>query len=164
VLRSLLVGLLSIGVLAPGISGSKAMVLERPLTEMLRASELVVAGRVIALDSKWDRERRYIYTDVKLAVSDILGAKTSAPSSEVTFRVLGGTVDDITMRSSTDPTFEPGAEILAILSRDAQSGVFVLTDLIRSAFPVIAGTVRMDGKTVPLSEFRAQVQSILGPR
>src|SRR5271166_854294 len=59
VLRSLLVGLLSIGVLAPGISGSKAMVLERPLTEMLRASELVVAGRVIALDSKWDRERRY---------------------------------------------------------------------------------------------------------
>lgn len=160
----LFVGLLSIGVLAAGSGVSKAMVLERSMTDMIKASELVVAGRVTALDSKWDAEKRYIYTDVKLTVSETLGAKTNSTFPEVTFRVLGGTVDDMTMRSSTDPNFALGAEILAILSRDPQSGIFVLTDLIRSAFPVTGGTVRMDGKSVPLSEIRAQVQSILPQR
>lgn len=158
------VGFLSINLVAADCTASQAMVLERPVAEMLRVAELVVVGRVSDIESKWDAERRYIYTDVKLTISETLGTKASLNSTDVTFRVLGGTVGDITMRSSTDPTFAAGDEILAILSRDAQSGNFVLTDLVKSAFWVTAGTVRIEGRTLPLSEFKAQVQSILPQR
>ena len=58
--------------------------------EMVRASQLVVHGRVVEARSQQTGDRRSIETVVTIAVTDALKGQ---PGGEVTFRMPGGEVD-----------------------------------------------------------------------
>lgn len=77
--------------------GNAASVLEVTLNEMLRESQFVFEGRVIAVESRAN-ERKRIHTYVTFEILDVI--KGDYRSNTITLRFLGGTVGDLTLAVS----------------------------------------------------------------
>src|SRR5712691_10120277 len=113
-----LVLLVGIGLCAG--SGGAAMV-KLTLEQLTADAETIVRGTVTSQVSAWNAERTAIYTDVTLAVEEAL---KGSPGATVTFRIAGGVVGDIGMRTSNDPVFQNGEQVVVFLStRDATARV-----------------------------------------
>ena len=63
--------------------------------------------------SEWNDQHTAIHTDVTVAVEEAI---KGSPEGEVTFRVAGGIVGDTGMRTSTDPAFQEGEQVIVFLN------------------------------------------------
>src|SRR5262245_14886693 len=86
--------LVRIGIL-PSV-GTSAMI-KRSLEQLSQETDLIVLGTVTSQVSAWNDQHTAIHTDVTVAVEE---AMKGSPGTEVTFRVAGGIVGDIGMRTS----------------------------------------------------------------
>jgi hypothetical protein len=89
-----------------------------------------------------------IYTDVIVSVDKCL--KNSSPSNEITVRVIGGTIENISMTTDYEPSFKTGEKVLLYLSKDQYTATnnvgfkhLVVTGYLQGKF-----TLTDDGKAV----------------
>lgn len=82
------------------------------LPELADASVAIVRGKVVAIDSAWDRRAGAIYSYVVIRVDETL--KGDVPR-RITLKQLGGTVDDMTLTIHGQAEFTRGEEVLLFL-------------------------------------------------
>lgn len=85
------------------------------LPTLVAESDQVVVARVLALDSHFD-EHGQIVTDVTMQVEESVKGPL-APGAAVTVRRKGGTVGDIGMRVSGEPSFTVGETVVLFAAR-----------------------------------------------
>ena len=76
---------------------------------------------------------------------------------EVTFRIAGGEVGDIGMRTSTHPTFRIGERVIVFLHTEGSTAR--LFGLQQGKFTVSDGTVTQDGQEMPVPDFKAAIRA-----
>jgi hypothetical protein len=85
--------------------------------DLIDASSSVVSGEIISTESRMESGK--IYTNVTLRTSKTW---TGSRRSDVSFEVLGGTVDGVTMKVSGLPKFNKGKQVLMFLDDGAIVG------------------------------------------
>lgn len=92
--------------------------------QLVAKSEVVVQGRVIQLESRWDREGRVIVTDALVEVEEsVFGAS----EGQVWVRTFGGTVGDYTVEAIGFPRFDPEERVLLFLERRGREDMLHVT-------------------------------------
>ncbi|AKB52732.1 hypothetical protein MSBRW_3479 [Methanosarcina barkeri str. Wiesmoor] len=149
-----------------GISGSLE---EYTYDDLNNHADTVIIGKVKEiLPPKWNTEQtnksftekikrgELIYTDIIISVDKYL--KNPLSSNEVTVRVVGGTIGNITMTSDIEPSFKPDEKVLLYLSndtypytKDVGSEHFVVTGYVQGKFKLTD-----DGKAVRPDETVSQ--------
>jgi len=134
-------------------AGHTAM-LKLDLETIVRQADTVVLGTVTHQESAWDADHTAIHTDVTVAVERaILGS----PGDEVTFRVAGGIVGSLGMRTSNDPVFRDGERVIVCL--DTTSVPASIVGMQQGTFPVRDDTVTSAGETLRLEDFIAAIRA-----
>ena len=87
--------------------------IKRSLEQLSQETDLILLGTVISQVSAWNDQHTAIHTDVTVAVEE---AMKGSPGTEVTFRVAGGIVGDIGMRTSHSPVFQDGEQVIVFLN------------------------------------------------
>lgn len=77
-----------------------------------------------------------IYTDVIVSVDKYL--KKPSSSNEITVRVIGGTIEDISMTTDYEPSFKTGEKVLLYLSKDQ----YTATNNVGSEHLVVTGCLQ----------------------
>lgn len=101
---------------------SATVMIEVPLTELVRASDLIVVARVTASEARYaiDAERgREIHTFTELSVTEWL--KGSGPAT-VSLEEFGGEVNGVAFLTSGTPTYAVGEEVVVFLERHPHGG------------------------------------------
>lgn len=113
-MRALIRFVVTVGTLA---LVSSAALAARPgdlsIDQLTRNAGAIVEGQVTAVRSDWTSNHTQIYTTVTLQVSQVL--KGSISGSHMDLRLLGGTVDDITMMIVDQPAFEVNERVFLFL-------------------------------------------------
>ena len=124
------------------------------LAQLSRGAKTIVLGTVTDQVSAWNDLHTAIYTDVRLEVEEAI---KGAVGPEVTFRITGGEVGDIGMRTSTDSTFRKGERVIVFLHTGGSA-----TQLFgqqQGKFTVSDGTVTQAGQVMPVPEFSAAIRA-----
>jgi hypothetical protein len=120
--RGLNLFFLGLGVLFINLTGLnvKAQSLV-PLEKMVEASDRIVVGKVLGLESKWDKNGTLIWTYVTLSCQQIIKGPVS--ENQITIRVMGGKVGEVGVHVSHVPIFRKGETALVFLQEN-EKGLF----------------------------------------
>lgn len=124
------------------------------ITELARQADTIVLGTVTHQESAWDAQHTSIHTDVTVAVERAI---VGTPGSEVTFRVRGGVIDGMGMRTSNDPVFRDGERVLLFL--DTTSEPARVVGLEQGKVTVQDNTVLNAGELLPLDDVIAAIHA-----
>jgi hypothetical protein len=113
-----------------------------------------VLGTVTHQVSAWNATHTAIYTDVTMDVEE---AMKGVVGPEVTFRIAGGEVGDIGMRTSTHPTFRIGERVIVFLRTEGSTAQ--LFGLQQGKFTVHDDTVTQAGQLVSVPDFKAAIRA-----
>ncbi len=126
--------------------------------QLIRASDVIVAGRVSALKSEWNADKSRIQTVVKIQVDETM--KGSVDGRELTLVVPGGEVDGVGEWYSHSVRFKDSEDVVVFAKKDKQ-GVMRVTDGEHGKFLVKEGK-KVGAKVIPnvgnLDDFTAQVK------
>src|SRR5262245_54439939 len=107
---------LIIGIYLFGISAARGPAFgaqeldEKDLVASVRA---IVTGKVIRIESRWDANRNNIYTDITVALSQVL--KGDIKTKEIVIEQVGGRLVDRQSWLVGSPQFELGENVLLYL-------------------------------------------------
>ncbi|MBI4588259.1 MAG: hypothetical protein HY725_05435 [Candidatus Rokubacteria bacterium] len=118
------------------------------LQQLTAEADTIVRGTVTGQASAWNAQRSAIYTDVTVAVEEVI---KGSPGATVTFRIAGGAVGDIGMRTSNDPVFRDGEQVIVFLATTGTTANVV--GLHQGKYTVKNGTVTRDGRTLAVTDF-----------
>ena len=162
---------------------ASATTLERmSVAKMTQAAELVVRAQCLANSSAWDGGEIWTFTTF-VVVDSWKGAPTGA-AQQVTVRLLGGAVGNLTSTVSGVPRFHPGEEVILFLQPTARGdysivswvqGTFRIRSDARSGAEVVvqdtaafdtydSATREFDAegiRNLPIAALRLRVQSAL---
>ncbi|KPJ60176.1 MAG: hypothetical protein AMJ46_07585 [Latescibacteria bacterium DG_63] len=93
-----------------------AIVEYKDLTALTTEAERIVLGEVIEVESSWTPDHRTIYTSITVAVDEYI--KNPDVADELTFRIPGGTVGDVTLTVSDTPWFGVGDRAVLFLTSE----------------------------------------------
>jgi len=124
------------------------------LEEIARQADTIVLGTVTHQESAWDAHHTAIHTDVTVAVERAL---VGSPGQEVTFRIAGGLVGSMGMRTSVDPVLREGERLVVFLDTLAVPARVV--GLRQGTCPVQDNLVTVTGETWPLDDFLAAMRA-----
>ena len=123
-----------------GIGTSSATTLVRlSFPQLAQASERVVVGTVVALESTRDESGRFIHTNVRIAVERHLRGRGPA---EIVVRTPGGQIDGEAVVAHGAPSFTVGEKVLVFLER-WEDGTLKVTGYVQGKSTVTLGP---DGK------------------
>ena|GEM_PF-2204078 len=90
-----------------------------PMSEddLITDADQIIHGTVNQISSQWSEDRKFILTYVELQPKGVLKNKTSAVGPTVTVKVVGGTVDGVTLKVAGMPEFHMGEEVLVFLKK-----------------------------------------------
>jgi hypothetical protein len=105
----------ALAIMAAALPVSSTTVTAPTFDELVRRSELVIVGRVVATRSAWvdSRSGRSIVTDVTVSIEQTLKGPTYAERS---LEFLGGTVGEDTLRVDGMPEFQVGERAVLFLN------------------------------------------------
>ncbi|MCL5268043.1 MAG: hypothetical protein M1469_08065 [Bacteroidetes bacterium] len=109
------------GMLAVSALSSYAQ--ERTLDDLVRDSQVIVIGNVKNVQSKWDNQKRNIWTYVTISSQSYL--KGDITQGELVVRILGGAANDTSQYVSGSPRFDVGEHVLTFLGKDVQDFYYV---------------------------------------
>jgi hypothetical protein len=92
---------------------SASRILPVSIDQLTRNASVILEGEVTAVRGDWNSDRNRIYTTVSIRVDQF--HKGALASRVVDVRYLGGTVGDVTMSVSGQPTFEPNERVFVFL-------------------------------------------------
>ena len=107
---------------------AEALLLKTTWGERVDLSEKIIRGQVVAVESYWNPERTFIYTDVTVLIDEYL--KGDGPKKNI-LKIPGGTVRDMTQSVSDTPQFRVGDYDVILLESSGQvtggpDGVYLL--------------------------------------
>jgi hypothetical protein len=124
------------------------------LPQLIQGAETIALGTVTRQVSAWNATHTAIFTDVTMEVEE---AMKGTVGPEVTFRIAGGEVGDIGMRTSTHPMFRIGERVIVFLHTEGSTAQ--LFGLKQGKFTVSDGTVTQDGQEMSVSDFKAAIRA-----
>jgi len=131
-------------------SPGSALMVEMSMDQLSQEADNVVRGTVVKQVSAWNLGHTAIHTDVTIAVDEVI---SGSERSEVTFRIAGGVVGEIGMRTSNDPVFQTGESVIVFVGGD-EVAVPTLVGKAQGAFKVEDDAViGVDGKKTPMADF-----------
>lgn len=148
-----LLALIGVG-LWPAV-GKTAMV-KKSVEQLAVEADTIVLGTVSDQVSAWNAEHTAIYTDVTVAVEEVI---KGSPGGQVTFRIAGGVVGDIGMRTSNDPEFQNGERVLVFLN--TAEVLASLVGLQQGKYTVEEGSVTKGGRAVAVADFVQSIRATL---
>jgi hypothetical protein len=134
-----------------GTENGYALVVKMSLEDLSREASSIVVGEVTDMQSQW--EDGNIYTDVTISVERYI---KGAGGKEVTIKVLGGTVGDITQWVSDVPDFQIGERTLIFLRNDQVVGWH------QGKFAIVNHEVMVEDVFVDEADFINRIRDILG--
>ncbi|MGE3536261.1 MAG: hypothetical protein AB7N91_02345 [Candidatus Tectimicrobiota bacterium] len=144
---------LACSVLLGGTFGQAAM-LKMPLEYLASTADTVVLGTVTRQVSAWDSQHTAIHTDVTVQVEQ---AMLGSAGAEVTFRIAGGIVGGMGMRTSNDARFQDGERVIVFLNTRTTPGSLV--GLEQGKLLVQDNMVTFDGEPKRLDEMIAAIRT-----
>lgn len=131
-----------------------AAMLKMSLEHLAKTADTVVYGTVVRQVSAWDAHHTAIHTDVTVAVKQAI---VGTPEPEVTFRVMGGMVGGMGMRTSVDATFHDGEVVIVFLDMLEAPGSVV--GMHQGKITVQENMVRSDGQLMSVDDFIASIRT-----
>lgn len=124
---------LAVGVVAPAAATS---LVRQSLDDLVARNQSVVVGQVLEARSHWNEDGTFIVTDYRIQVDDVL--KGDGKGREVTVRLLGGTVGELTTLIIGGAELRPGRSYVLFL-KEGVAGVegITLPDHSQGAFEVV---------------------------
>jgi len=126
------------------------------LEDIARPADTIVLGTVTHQESAWDAHHTAIHTDVTVAVERVIAG---SPGDEVTFRIAGGLVGSMGMRTSNDPVFQDGERVIVCLDTTAVPASVV--GLQQGKFTVSDNMVTNAGEILTLEDFIAAIRAAM---
>jgi hypothetical protein len=151
-LRTVLVTLLS-GITLLFELGETAIV-QRSLEELSQEADTIVIGTVTAQLSTWNDQHTAIDTDVTVTIEANLKGSRGV---DVTFRIAGGIVGDVGMRTSNDPVFLNGDRVIIFL--DTARIPFRIVGHHQGTYKISDGMVTRHGHRVAVDDFISAVRA-----
>ena len=104
--------------LVPWTYASATSIEKLAFDEMVQQSELVVEGRVVASEARWNNSRTKIQTHVTIAIDEVVIGNYSKPNLQLRF--MGGVVgpDEMRVQGLQYPMLE--REVFTLLNRLAE--------------------------------------------
>ena len=96
--------------------------LSADIESLSKGADVVLTGKVVQQNSKWNEDRSRIYTNATIQVEEYLKGTTNEGSIVVTY--LGGEVGDVGELYTHMPRFEDDEEILVFLKRDQRTSSY----------------------------------------
>jgi hypothetical protein len=146
-------GLVGAGAL-PGAAGAATVRLS--LGELTAEADTIVLGTVIGRVSAWNAQRTAIHTDVTVAVEQ---AVKGVPAPHVTFRIAGGEVGGVGMRTSTDPVFADGERVVVFIRTAGAPAVVVGRG--QGKLTVKGGMVPVDGQMMAVVDLLDTIRALV---
>ena len=138
----------------------------------VEASEVILAGRVVATHSRWADDHSAIITEADVEVSEVW---KGAPADVVQVETLGGTVGTVMLRVDGAASFADGERVVLFL--DEENGdyrpygmMFGKYEIVGAAPdewvvgklpPAVAGAERYETVSASLEELRLEVMSLV---
>lgn len=148
--KKCLVVLLAFVVAAGAISKlSSTTLLQRELPEIARDAQTIAFGTVVGKESGWfigDGDEKLIYTTYTLRVEEII--KGNAQQESISFKVVGGTVGEVSLFVPSAPRYEPGERIIVLLGSDDQEWLSDVVGWTQGSFHVVDGMIAERGETL----------------
>ncbi|MBI4832656.1 MAG: hypothetical protein HY801_14110 [Candidatus Lindowbacteria bacterium] len=94
-------------------SHAQALLIEKPLDELVAESDSIIRGFVTETRSEWNPERTLIHTYVTVEVKEAIKGLPGRRSE--TIKLPGGEVGDIGLRVEDVPGFSVGEEVILFL-------------------------------------------------
>ena len=126
--------------------------IKRSLEQLSQETDLIVLGTVTSQVSAWNDQRTAIHTDVTVAVEEAI---KGSPGTEVTFRVAGGIVGDIGMRTSNSPVFQEREQVIVFLN----TAVVPAHVVNQGKYTVQNDTIIRDGHREPVVSFTKAIRA-----
>lgn len=162
--------------LAFAATGIATTVPRMDLREIVRKSDAIVEGRVEAVYSQWDAERKLAYTYISIRVDE---AVKGHANRSVLIRQVGGRIGALDMRVSGMPQFSQGEQVMLFLRRQANN-TFEVVGLGQGRYQIVgdvaiahvSGVDLFDPKSgqvtrpafvdsMPLAAFKAKIREFM---
>jgi hypothetical protein len=137
--------------LLPSLGG--AAMIKLSVNQLAAEADTIVLATVTNQVSAWNAEHTAIYTDVTIEIDEAI---KGSPGEAVTFRIAGGIVGEIGMRTSNDPVFSDGEQVIVFLGTEIDPVRVV--GLFQGKYTVTNGTVTKDGQTIAVADFMQAIQ------
>ena len=141
------------------LSDSIASMVKLSLEQLTKRADTIVLGTVSSQTSAWNVQHTAIYTSVTVQVETVV---KGSPGRDVTFQIAGGSVDDITMRTSNDPVFQNGERVVVFFN--TASAPATVVGLHQGKYSVKSGTVTRDGRTLAIDDFLSAIRVYLSQK
>jgi hypothetical protein len=133
-LRNITIVAFLAAVLVSVVMSASATTLERmSVAKITRAAELVVRAQCVANSSAWDGGE--IWTFTSFTVEDSWKGAPSGTARQVTVRMLGGSVENLSSTVSGVPRFRPGEEVILFLQSTAR-GDYSIVSWVQGTFRI----------------------------
>jgi hypothetical protein len=151
-------------------------VVKMDLEQLVQQADLIVQGQVQSAYSRWDEERRLIFTYISIRVDDPLKGERRR---SVLIRQIGGTVGGIQMHVAGVPQFKSGETAIVFLKRQ-DDGAFQVVGMNQGVYEIVGdfavsnlfGVDLFDGKTgeitrppsggrAPLEQLKTKIRELL---
>jgi len=119
-----LILLVCVFAVAACVTPAGAVVAKKDLAQLGQEANSVITGKVIAIESRLDKDDGLINTYVTVRVREHLKGKPTA--SEVIIRVPGGEVGDMGLAVSDAPWFEAGEDVMVFLTPELKGAYSVV--------------------------------------
>lgn len=134
--------------------GESAMV-KRSLEQLSQEADTIVVGTITRQVSTWNDQHTAIRTDVTVTVEEHIKGWRAV---ELTFRVAGGTVGGVGMRTSNDPAFRDGDRVILFLHTAGIPATLVGRS--QGAYVVHDEKVIRDGHRVAARDFVLAIRAV----
>jgi hypothetical protein len=157
-MRRTLFSLAIVILLAP--SARATTLVRLSLEQLSQAATLVVRGRVLAEESRWNEAHTQIVT---LATVQVTQSVKGAPPAFVTIAQPGGTVGNVHLRVAGTVYFSPQDEFYFFLEPDpAEASRFLLVGMLQGAFRIVRDPTSGEERVIhPLSGFAVSKRGLL---
>src|SRR5580658_10006125 len=132
--RVIMIVVLLVALLASVAMSASATTLERmSVAKMTQAAQLVVRAQCVANSTGWDGGE--IWTFTSFAVEDAWKGAPSGAAQQLTVRLLGGSVGNLSSTVSGVPRFRPGEEVILFLQSTAR-GDYSIVSWVQGTFRI----------------------------
>ncbi len=140
-----------------------ALVVKKSIEELTYEANVILAGEVKSMESRWNTERTLIYTYVTISVREYTKALPGMREvKEITVKVPGGEVGDIGLKVSDTPEFREGEEVFLFL-RVEELPIFRVAGLFQGKYTIEGGKAKnkVIEQEIPWDIFIDQIEEIM---
>ncbi|MBI4851751.1 MAG: hypothetical protein HY819_08145 [Acidobacteria bacterium] len=135
---------------------------------LVLSSDVIVTGKVIAIESQWDENRKNIYTNITLSLDQVI--KGDIKSQVLVIEQLGGQVANKQVWLSASPEFSLNEEVLLFLKAN-EEGVLHTSHLAMGKFSIskengkenarVSNPIFGKSKTYDIEEYLSNIRKLV---